>query len=138
MNTKIYKKVHSLASDLMKAADREDEKSFYGFYDQLQTLCEENEQDKVKNHPVQWEALADFTDDLGKALGLYEKALALATDTNALDYLASINLSMARLLLETNQTEQATEHAKNAQVQAKNLGDNELCRDIDNFLEALN
>ena len=137
MNTKIYKKVHSLANDLMKAADREDEKSFYGFYDQLQALCEENEQDKVKNHPVQWEALADFTDDIDKALKLYEKSLDLASQTNALDYMASINLSMARLLLESNQTEAATKHATNAQIQAKNLGDNELCSDINEFLAAL-
>lgn len=54
MNTKIYKKVHTLAIELLKADDKEDEQAFTRLYQELKALCYDNEGNETKNHPVQW------------------------------------------------------------------------------------
>ena len=82
MNTKLYKKVHSLATEMLLAADEEDDQRFVDYYQELKTLCEEY-QDKAENHPVQWETLADFTEDVTEAMGLYDKALTFAQSISA-------------------------------------------------------
>ena len=41
MNTKLYKKVHSLATEMLLAADEEDDQRFIDHYQELKTLCEE-------------------------------------------------------------------------------------------------
>ena len=63
MNTKIYKAVLSLTDDLLAAAQEENQVKFDGYYNTLKQLCEEHA-NTDKDHPVQWETLADFTDDL--------------------------------------------------------------------------
>ena len=91
MNTKIHKKLNELSINLMKAAKREDEKTFYQFYEELKTLCVDNQDDSNKNNPEQWETLADFTDELEDAIGYYKVALALAVESNDREFIASIN-----------------------------------------------
>ena len=67
MNAKIYKKVLSLTDNLLVAAEQKNQQRFDDFYSQLKLLCEEHE-NTDKDHPVQWETLADFTDDLALAV----------------------------------------------------------------------
>ena len=52
MNTKIYKSVHDLAEELMKAASKEDQVTFDALYAELEGICIENESTE-KDHPVQ-------------------------------------------------------------------------------------
>ena len=73
MNTKIYKRVLFLADHLMAAAQEKNQTKFDGFYSELKELCEAHE-NTDKDHPVQWETLADFTDDLVLAVTIYEHA----------------------------------------------------------------
>ena len=136
MNTKIYKQVHAYAIELLKAADKDDEVRFMAIYADLKTLCEENEHSE-KNHPVQWEALADFTDDTDAALVIYEKALAYARAIDAHDYIASIAYSAAMLSKESGLLDQAYTLAAEANESAPNVSDNELKREISTLLKAL-
>lgn len=90
-----------------------------------------------KDHPEQWETLADFTEDFDVALGLYKKALGKARDMNAKDYLSSIAFSMARLQVELGQTDAAINNLADAKVSANKIEDKELKAEIDELLEIL-
>ncbi len=137
MNTKIHKKLNDLSINLMKAAKREDEKTFYQFYDELKALCLDNEADKTKNHPEQWETLADFTDELEQAITYYNVALALASDPKDHEFIASINYSMATMYNDAGNTEAALTCAQSAKASMKRVHDKVLLEEIDLLLENL-
>lgn len=134
MNTKLYKKVHSLATEMLLAADEEDDERFISYYQELKTLCGEYE-DKAENHPVQWETLADFTEDVTEAMTIYQKALTYAQSINANDYIASISYAMALLFKEQNETEQAVNSALQAENHAAKTEDQQLQREIKQLLK---
>jgi len=136
MNTKLYTRVHSLAKGLLDAAEKDNEPFFYRQYEQLQILCEENEKGN-KNHPVQWETLADFTEDSDAAIGYYQKALGYAEAVKAHDYIASINFSMATLLKETGQLDLALSSAQIAEEHASKSEDDNLKQDIASLISSL-
>lgn len=136
LSTKLYKRVHTLAEELLKAARKEDEASFEALYAELRVLCEEHEGTE-KNHPVQWETLADFTEESDDALILYRKALTFAEAESAYDYIASINYAMAIMLQELGEKEQALVAANHAHAQAGNISDEELKEEIIHLIEAL-
>ncbi|MGK0499761.1 MAG: hypothetical protein ACJAYG_001403 [Oceanicoccus sp.] len=143
MNTKIYKRVHALAIALLTAADEENDSKFGQLYNELTAICEDNEQDSDKNHPVQWETLADFSEDSQQALQLYKKALGYAQDIAANDYIASINYAMALMISEEVQavTDEEPEDAftltKRADEAAQKTDDIELQREIKTLLKRL-
>lgn len=134
MNTKLYKAVYQLAEQLMEAANKNDQTTFDTHYSLLKTICTANENTE-KDHPVQWETLADFTEDLEEALTLYQKALTKATAINAKDYRASITFAMAKIHLELNQTEQAINNLHAAKISANKIEDKELKAEIEALLK---
>ncbi|MEP5231401.1 MAG: tetratricopeptide repeat protein [Alloalcanivorax sp.] len=136
INTKMHKAVYGLAEKLMDADRKGHKDNFESLYAELQTLCTDNEKTD-KDHPEQWETLADFTEDFDVALGLYEKALGKARDMNAKDYLSSIAFSMARLQVELGQTDAAINNLADAKVSANKIEDKELKAEIDELLESL-
>ncbi len=136
MNTKIYKSVYSLAENLMKAADKEDQETFDSLYTELKAICVDNE-NTDKDHPVQWETLADFTDDLEAAIEGYKKALDKSIAINSIDYMSSIAFSMATLQAELGQTDAAIKNLQAAKISANKIADNELKAEIDVLLEKL-
>lgn len=136
LNTKIYKSVHSVSEKLMKAANKKDAAAFDLLYSELKAICIEND-NTDKDHPVQWEALADFTDDLECALEGYEIALKKATALNSKDYMSSIAFSMARLQVELNQTQAAIQSLQNAKISANKIVDKELKQEIEDLLHSL-
>lgn len=136
INTKIHKAVYGLAEKLMEADRKGNKGEFDTLYSQLHAICSDNEKTD-KDHPEQWETLADFTEDLGAALTLYEKALGKARDKNAKDYLSSIAYSMAKLQLELGQKEAAIKSLNDAKVSANKIEDKELKREIDEMLESV-
>ncbi len=136
MSTKLYKKVHSLATEMLLAADEEDDQRFNTHYEELKTLCGEYE-DKAENHPVQWETLADFTEDLTEAMAIYEKALSFAQSINANDYIASISYAMALLFKEQDEKEHAVNSALQAGKYAAKTEDQQLQREIKQLLKSL-
>lgn len=136
INTKIYKAVYELAEKLMRAADKEDREAFDSFYAELKAICIENE-NTDKDHPEQWETLADFTEELDDALVGYEKALEKAVAINSKEHMSSIALSMAKLQMELGQTEAASQSLQNAKASANKVHDDELKAEIDELLETL-
>ena len=136
MNTKIYKSVHNLAEKLMQAASKEDRRAFDSLYAELKAICIDNENTE-KDHPVQWETLADFTEELEDALVIYEKALEKSTAINSKDYMSSIAFSMATLQIELGQTDAALNNLRDAKVSANKIEDKELKIEIDELMQTL-
>ncbi len=136
MNTKIYKQVLSLADNLMAAAEANNQTKFDGYYLQLRQLCEENA-NTDKDHPVQWETLADFTEDLDLAITIYEKALRKAEAINAKDFQSSIGYSMATLKIELGNKTGAIKDLEQAKISCNKIIDKELKAEIYNLLEKL-
>jgi hypothetical protein len=136
MNTKIYKKVLSITDNLLAAVQQKNQKRFDGYYLELKELCEENE-NTDKDHPVQWETLADFTDDLTLAITIYEQALIKAEAINSKDFRSSIGYSIATLKVELGDKTGAIEHLEKAKVSCNKIVDKELKAEIHDLLEEL-
>lgn len=136
MNTKIYKSVHKLAENLLEAAQRNDSKQFELLYGQLKKICVDNEATK-NDHPVQWETLADFTEELEDALVVYAKALEKSIAIDANDHMASIGFSMASLQIELGQIEAARTSLQGAKASANKISDSELQEEINDLLKSL-
>tara|TARA_R100000049_G_C1945580_1_gene90622 strand:- start:260 stop:682 length:423 start_codon:yes stop_codon:yes gene_type:complete len=136
INTKIYKAVYELAEKLMKAAAKDDRATFEALYAELEAICTEHE-NTGKDHPEQWETLADFTEELEDALPIYQKALDKAVAKQSNDHIASIGFSMAALQVELGDTQAAIERLQQAQASARTIEDNELKAEIDELLATL-
>ena len=136
MNTKIYKAVHTLAGDLMAAAQNNDQATFDVLYAELKSLCTTHA-GTAKDHPVQWETLADFTEELPEAVAIYQRALELAVAQEARDFIASIGYAMAVLELELGERASAMAHLTQARVSAKRIEDRQLRGEINDLLTSL-
>ena len=136
INTKIYKAIYILAEELLEADRRGDQMQFDALYAQLKAICTDNE-NTDKDHPEQWETLADFTEDLDEALVIYDKALVKATAINSKDHMASIAFSMAVLQLETGETEAAIQNLQSAKIAANKIEDKAFKVEIDELLTKL-
>lgn len=136
MNTKIYKRVLFLTDHLMAAAQEQDQAKFDGFYAELKQLCEENENTDI-DHPVQWETLADFTDDLPLAITIYEQALLKAEAINDKDFRSSISYSIATMKIELDDKAGAIESLEKAKISCNKISDKELKAEIHDLLEEL-
>ncbi len=136
VNTKIYKAVYKLSEKLMQAANDENKELFDLRFAELKAICIDNENTN-KDHPEQWETLADFTEDLQEAVVAYEKALKKAIAVNSKDHLASIAFSMATLQVELGQEEAAIKNLQDAKISANKIEDKELKVEIDELLESL-
>jgi hypothetical protein len=136
MNTKIYKHVLSLTDSLMAAAEEQNQEKFDGYYAQLKQVCQENE-NTDKDHPVQWETLADFTDDLALAVTIYEQALVKAQAINSKDFRSSIGFSAAALQVELGDKTAAIAQLEKAKISCNKIIDKELKAEIHDLLEEL-
>jgi tetratricopeptide (TPR) repeat protein len=136
INTKIYKAIYTLAEELLEADRRGNQEKFDLLYAELNAICTDNE-GTDKDHPEQWETLADFTEDLDAALVIYDKALAKATAINSKDHMSSIAFSMAVLQLETGEKEAAIQSLQNAKITANKIEDKEFKVEIDEMLTKL-
>ncbi len=149
MKTTLYKKVHTQAIEMLKAADSDNDEAFLRLYEELKALCYDNESDEHNNHPVQWETLADFTENDAQAFDIYKKALGYAEKIQAHDYIASICYAMALLLKDgdilmddevpghESRREQALLMARRAEENARRCEDKELQREIKVLLKSL-
>lgn len=136
INTKIYKAIYTLAEDLLEADRKGNQEEFDALYAELKAICTDNE-NSDKDHPEQWETLADFTVDLDEALVIYEKALAKATAINSKDHMSSITFSMAVLQVEMGEKDAAIQNLQNAKITANKIEDKEFKVEIDELLAKL-
>ena len=136
INTKIYKSVYTLAEKLLEADRKGHQEAFNWLYDELKAICVDNE-NTDKDHPEQWETLADFTADFDEALIIYEKALEKAKAINSKDHLSSIAFSMAVIQIELGQKDKAITSLQNAKITANKIEDKEFKVEIDELLAKL-
>ena len=136
INTKIYKAVYNLSEKLMQAAKDENREAFDTLYAELNAICTDNE-NTDKDHPEQWETLADFTEELEDAVKGYEKALEKAIAINSKDHMSSIGFSMATLQIELGQIGAAIKNLQAAKISANKIRDKDLKEEIDELLETI-
>ena len=136
INTKIYKAVYTLAEKLLEADRKGHQEAFNWLYGELKAVCVDNE-NTDKDHPEQWETLADFTADRDDALVIYNKALEKARAINSKDHLSSIAFSMAVIQIELGQKNAAITSLQNAKITANKIEDKEFKVEIDELLAKL-
>ena len=136
INTKIYKSVYTLAEKLLDAANKDKRELFDSLFDELKAICIDNE-NTDKDHPEQWETLADFTEELEDAVVAYEKALQKAIAINSMDHMSSIAFSMATLQVELGQVDAAIKNLREAKINANKIEDKELEKEIGMLLNTL-
>ena len=120
----------------MAAAEQDDRVAFESLFTELKAICIDNE-NTGKDHPEQWETLADFTEELEEAVTAYEKALEKAIAINSKDHMSSIAFSMAKLQVELGHTDLAILSLQDAKISANKIQDKELKEEIDGLLETL-
>ena len=131
------KQIRQLANDLLNAAENENGEKYTRLYHELQNLCFENEDQEGKNHPFQWETLADFTENTDEAVLYYNRALGYADDIGAKDHMASICYSKALVLADHERNDEALSAIEEASEYATAIDDNTLKTDINDLLKAL-
>ena len=133
MDSEIYDKVKELALEIANAFAAEDHRSRWAHYQKLLSVCIEYEGGE-KDHPFQWGALADFTNDPLKAIELYSKAYELAKSKELKEYAASISLAIAERYKKLGDLARAKEYGYIANEWAKSLSDLDLRQEISEFL----
>ncbi len=136
MKAPLYNDILKLSQNIANASSKNDDISRLEACNDLQKLCATN-QNSPKDHPLQWEALGDFTEDGDQAIDIYQIGLNTAEKMNLENFQASIYLSMAQRYKEFNELASALEYAETASRVAVNITSIELKSEINDFLASL-
>ncbi len=136
MKAPLFEDILSICQAIADASSKSDEQAREAQYQLLIKLCAANE-NSPKDHPLQWEALADFTNDAEQALDIYQKGLACAEKLDFIDYKASIYLAIAQRNDEMDNAEVALEYAEKANALVNELTNDELKNDVTEYLKTL-
>ncbi|NRB40907.1 MAG: hypothetical protein HRU20_20965 [Pseudomonadales bacterium] len=136
MHSPILKDLEKLTDALLQAADTEDASAYGKHYAALLQLCFDH-QDEKSNHPLQWEILADFTEDTEEAIIYYKKALSFADEIQDFALLTGSQLSLAGLYAETDNKEAAIAATDIAVEYAERSQDQTLIRQAHDALASL-
>lgn len=133
----LYDVVHGIALDIANASATGDDQAGSEAYDVLKELCQCKEGSDL-DHPLQWEALGDFSENHEEALQAYQKGLICSSKLGLSEYSASIKFSMAESYFEKKHTNKAQQLASEASIEAAGINDNELKVAISEFLVKVN
>ena len=133
MKPPLYDEVHQLSIEVVNASSAENTQEKWIAYNKLRELCALHENTE-NDHPLQWEALADFTANDEQAISIYQKALRCSELLGLDEYSASINLEMAERHQANKKTELALKLAHRANELANTTNNLELRREISEFL----
>ncbi len=136
MKAPLYDEILTICQAMAQASAAEDEKAGELAHQSLQKLCQTN-QGTPKDHPLQWEALADFTHDGDQALDIYQLALNCAERLNLVDAKASIFLAMAQRYHEFEENDKTLEFINKANDLMADIKNAELKTEITDFKAAL-
>ncbi|MEI6895799.1 MAG: hypothetical protein V5789_14480 [Colwellia sp.] len=137
MKAPLYDDILNICQEIASASSTENDELRLAGCKKLQVLCATN-QNSPKDHPLQWEALADFTVDGDQAIDIYQVALAIAEKLTLPNFIASTYLAMAQRNAEFEEQDKAIELAKKANEAAKGIASGELKTEIADFLAQLN
>ncbi len=135
MKAALYGEVHRLSINIVNASEKNQQDLASEAYVELKALCDSH-QESDSNHPLQWEALGDFSECPESALAAYQSGLKCAEALALVDYKASILFAMAECHLELGNIDEAAKLALWAQQEAKSTVNDELKSAIDGFLES--
>lgn len=130
MKAPLYDEILTICQAIAQASANEDEAGRLTALQSLQKLCQTN-QNTPRDHPLQWEALADFTEDGDQAIDIYELALQCAEKLVLVDSKASIYLAMSQRFDEFEEAEKAVEFAKKAKDLLALITNNELKQEVE-------
>ena len=133
MITPLYDLVHGLALDITNSSASGNDQAGSEAYDALKELCQSQEGSEL-DHPLQWEALGDFSENHEEALQAYQKGLTCSSKLGLPEYSASIKFAMAESYFEQKNTSKAQQLASEASAEAAGINDNELKVAINEFL----
>ena len=136
MKAPLYADILAICQEIANASNTDNDELRLASCKKLQVLCATN-QDSPKDHPLQWEALADFTDDGEQAMDIYEVALATAEKLALPVFTASAYLAMALRQVEFEEKEQALVFANKANEAAQTIESEELKTEIAELLSQL-
>ncbi|MEW6995847.1 hypothetical protein AADZ84_16520 [Colwelliaceae bacterium MEBiC 14330] len=136
MKAPLYDDILAICQEIASASSNGDDELRSVSCKKLQVLCATN-QNSPKDHPLQWEALADFTDDGDQAMDIYKIALATAEKLKLPTFIASIYLSMAQRYVEFEENSQALSYALQARDAAETIESVELKTEIAELLSQL-
>jgi hypothetical protein len=136
MKAPLYDEILSICQDIASASSTETDELRQVHCKKLQVLCASN-QGSPKDHPLQWEALADFTEDGDQAMDIYEIALATAEKLALPTFIASAYLAMALRQLEFGEKSQALLFANKADEAVQNSNSEEIKAEITELLSTL-
>jgi tetratricopeptide (TPR) repeat protein len=129
MKAPLFDKILKLSQEIADASASENDELRLKAYTKLQELCQKSLGTK-NDHPLQWEALADFTDDGDIALDIYQIALEKAEKFELPQYSASVYLAMAQRYAEFEEKEKALAAANKAIELANSLENNETNQEL--------
>lgn len=129
----LYDIVHGLALDIANASEAENDQAGSEAYEALKELCRSNEGGEL-DHPLQWEALGDFSETHEEALQAYQNGLICSSKLSFTEYSASIKLAMAESYFEQENINKAQQLASEASIEAESTVDYELKAAINEFL----
>jgi hypothetical protein len=133
MNAELYDKVRDLSVNIVNASENQQPDLESKAYLELKTLCESNQYSDL-DHPIQWEALGDFSENPVDALAAYKKGLACSEKLELTEYKASILFAMAECYLEQGKIDDAAQFSLLAQHQAEGGKNEQLKSAIREFL----
>ncbi|OUR79785.1 hypothetical protein A9Q75_11780 [Colwellia psychrerythraea] len=136
MKAPLYADILAICQEIANASNTDNDELRLASCKKLQVLCATN-QNSPKDHPLQWEALADFTDDGEQAMDIYEVALATAEKLALPVFTASAYLAMALRQVEFEEKEQALVFANKANEAAQTIESEELKTEIAELLSQL-
>lgn len=136
MKAPLYDEILDICQHIANASAKDDDDARNDACKNLQKLCATS-QGTPKDHPLQWEALGDFTEDGDLAMDIYEIALASAEKLNLSTFTASIYLAMAQRQHEFEESDKTIEYAKKAEIASKSIDSEELKQEIKTFLAQL-
>lgn len=136
MKAPLYNEILEICQNIANASEKDDDDARNSACGDLQKLCATN-QSSPKDHPLQWEALADFTDDGDQAMEIYQIALAIAEKLKLDTFIASIYLAMAQRQQEFEESSKALEYATMASTAAQQISSKELKQEIQECLSTL-
>lgn len=136
MKAPLFDEILAISQEIANASSADNETLREASCKKLQKLCATH-QNSPKDHPLQWEALADFTEDGDLAIDIYEIALATAQKLALNSHIASTYLAMAERYQEFEEQEKALDYAEMASEAANDISSEELKTEISELLSTL-
>ena len=136
MKAPLYNEILDICQNIANASEKDDDDARNSACSDLQKLCATN-QGSPKDHPLQWEALADFTGGGDQAMEIYQIALTIAEKLKLETFIASVYLAMAQRQQEFEESSKALEYATMANTAAQNISSEELKQEVQDFLSTL-